>query len=253
MALASSMWRLLLRAATVMALWLGCCVALPASAERMTGSPAFERFRFSFFEDPNSARDGLDTAALLELKDEERRRAEDMLIRYLPDTRGIIGLAELRSHRAEPDLLRLFVKEREAQRKARLARDGEWVPLPLTYLAKALWWIRPDPRWLDPLVEILASAEFDVQRMDAAMVLSEIRDPVAVKALVAALDDQDDLVRYHAARSLLAIHALLDEADIGKHGREHMAIRVMSGDAARRQAGKRDVLAAIAGRPIVRN
>lgn len=59
-------------------------------------SPAFERFRFSFFEDNNSARDGLDTTALGELTGEERARAEDMLIDYLPDTRAVIGLGVLR-------------------------------------------------------------------------------------------------------------------------------------------------------------
>jgi len=55
-------------------------------------SPAFERFRFSFFADNNSARDGLDTTALGELTGEERAWAEDMLIDYLPDTRAVIGL-----------------------------------------------------------------------------------------------------------------------------------------------------------------
>jgi hypothetical protein len=51
-------------------------------------SDAFERFRFSFFEDQNSARDGLDLSSLAQLSDDERVRAEDMLIAYLPDTPG---------------------------------------------------------------------------------------------------------------------------------------------------------------------
>jgi hypothetical protein len=42
-------------------------------------SPAFERFRFSFFEDPLSARDGLDMEALAAQEGEERTQAEDML------------------------------------------------------------------------------------------------------------------------------------------------------------------------------
>jgi len=43
-------------------------------------SPAFERFRFSFFEDPDSPRNGLDMKALAALEGEERSRAEDMLL-----------------------------------------------------------------------------------------------------------------------------------------------------------------------------
>ena len=78
-------------------------------------SPAFERFRFSFFEDNNSARDGLDTTALGELTGEERARAEDMLIDYLPDTRAVIGLGVLRVRRAEPLLVPLFEAERRRE------------------------------------------------------------------------------------------------------------------------------------------
>ena len=50
-------------------------------------SAAFERFRFSFFEDPYSPRDGLDLAALAALEGDERSRAEDMLLALhgLPD------------------------------------------------------------------------------------------------------------------------------------------------------------------------
>jgi hypothetical protein len=74
-------------------------------------SPAFERFRFSFFEDPLSARDGLEMEALAALEGDERIRAEDMLLDYLPDTRAAIGLGALRSRRAEPALAELFEAE----------------------------------------------------------------------------------------------------------------------------------------------
>jgi hypothetical protein len=58
-------------------------------------SAAFQRF--SFFEDPDSPRNGLDLKALAALEANERNRAEDMLLQYLPDTRGVIGLGTLRS------------------------------------------------------------------------------------------------------------------------------------------------------------
>jgi hypothetical protein len=56
-------------------------------------------------------------------------------------------------------------------------------------------------------------------------------------------------VRYHAGRALLALHGVLDE-EIPEHDREHMMYRVMSDDPARSAGGKRDILAAITGRPI---
>ncbi len=201
-------------------------------------SPAFERFRFSFFEDAYSARDGLDTVALAELKGDERTRAEEMLLQYLPDTRGVIGLGVLGSRKAE-------------RRLAQLLDDVVQRELQVVYLAKALWQIRPDPRWLAAVTEVLASADNDMQRMNAAEALSVFCDPEAVGALVKALDDPTALVRHHAARGLLAIHGLLDE-DLMKPDGEHMMYRVMSDDPHRREGGKRDVLAAIAGRPIVR-
>jgi hypothetical protein len=203
-------------------------------------SPAFERFRFSFFEDAYSARDGLDTAALAELAGEERTRAEEMLIAYLPDTRGVIGLGELRSHRAEPALTALFEAERRVRGSPAIA-----------YLAKALWQIRPDPRWLAAVVDVLASADFDMQRMNAALALSVFHHPEAVAPLVEALDDPAALVRHHAARALLMLHDLLDVNGLEQPDSEHMLYRVMADDPARRAGGKRDILAAIAGRSQV--
>jgi HEAT repeat protein len=201
-------------------------------------SPAFERFRFSFFEDTYSARDGLDTAALAELQGDERIRAEKMLIQYLPDTRGVIGLGELHSRKAERPLIELFEAERAAQNTSTIV-----------YLAKALWQIRPDRRWLAAVVEVLVSADLDMQRMNAALALSIFRDPEAVAALVKALDDPAPLVRHHAARALLAIHGLSDEHAPGRDS-QHMTYRVMSDDPARRAEGKRDIVAAIAGQSI---
>jgi hypothetical protein len=197
-------------------------------------SDVFERFRFSFFEDKDSARDGLDLSSLLQLSDDERVRAEDMLIAYLPDTRAVIGLGVLHARRAEPALTRLFDT-------ARNPPSSE-----LVYLANALWQIRPDPRWLAAIADVLAAGEFWPLRAEAAIALVSIRDPSAVPALMKALDDDESLVRHHAARALLATHGLgADSDDSG-----HMIYRVMSSDAARREGGKRDILAAIAARQV---
>ena len=199
----------------------------------MGTSAAFERFRYSFFEDPDSARQGLDTTALAQLEGEERAGAEDLLIRFLPDTRAVIGLGVLRSRRAEPQLVELFEEARQTQDTS------------LTYLARALWLIRPDPRWPAAAIEVLTSAEEPFQRMHAALALYEVRDSATVRALIRALDDPKGLVRHHAARGLLAIHDLPTESN----DPAHMIYRVMSDDAARHDGGKRDILAAIAARP----
>jgi hypothetical protein len=195
-------------------------------------SPAFERFRFSFFEDPYSARDGLDMEALAAIEGEERLRAEDMLIDCLPDTRAAIGLGTLRSLRAEPALVQLF--------------EAEQGTASTVYLAKALWRIRPSPRWLEAVTDVLASDEEPMQRLTAAEALRDMCDPGAVRALVTALDDEEALVRHHAARGLLALHGVHAASD----SPEHMIYRVMSNDSERREGGKRDILAAIAGRSL---
>jgi HEAT repeat protein len=197
-------------------------------------SAAFERFRFSFFEDPDSPRNGLDLKALAALEGEERSRAEDMLLQYLPDTRGVIGLGALGSRRAEPALVRLFEASEGSD-------SSEQV-----YLAKALWQIQPNPRWLDAVIEVLASADEPMQRLTAAEALYHFRDPVAVGALAKALGDPERLVRHHAARGLLALCGLPDDSE----DPQHMMYRVMSDDADRREGGKRDILAAIAG-PLI--
>jgi hypothetical protein len=146
----------------------------------------FERFRFSFFEDPDLPRNGLDMKALAALEGEERSRAEDMLLQYLPDTRGVIGLGALGSRRAGPALVQLFEASQGSD-------SSEQV-----YLAKAIWQIQPNPRWLAAVIEVLASADEPMRRLTAAEALYDFRDPVTVGALVKALDDPEGLVRHHA-------------------------------------------------------
>jgi len=211
-------------------------------------SDAFRRYEFSFFHDPTSAQDALDTASLAALTGDERVRAEDMLIAFLPDSRAVIGLGVLRSKKAAPALRNLFDDELKDQAEA--ARDtqkrAEYNPLGLLFLARALWLIEPDPRWPVPAIAVLASAGEWVHRQEAAEALCVMRTPEAVAALTKALDDADGLVRFSAARGLLALHGLsYDMADT-----QSMVYRVMADDAARRAGGKRDVLAAIAGRAM---
>ena len=205
---------------------------------------AFERFHFSFFEDQDSARQGLDLAALGELTAEERARAEALLMAHLPDSRGVIGLGVLRSARAAPALLALF----EAEQRAKLSHGSGWYPYGLIAIARALWQIDRNPRWPASIIAVLTSASDPIERQTAAQALCDIRDPAAVTALRETLDDSEPLVRYHAGRGLLIIHGVIPEAALPPVGSDHMLYRVMSKDPARREGGKQDILAAIAGR-----
>lgn len=213
-------------------------------------SAAFERFRFSFFEDPLSARDGLDRSSLAALAGDDRARAEAMLLEFLPDARAVIGLGVLRSRRAQAPLTLLFDAERkqqlQAQHDARMQPGGanEWYPSQMLYLAQALWRIDPDPRWPQAVIEALASARDWVFRQEAIHALDGVHEPAAVKALTGALDDSDPLVRHAAARGLLTLYGLPTPLT----DPQAMTIRVMSEDATRRAGAKRDILAAIAAR-----
>jgi len=170
-------------------------------------SDAFDRFRYSFFEDPTSARDGLDIASLRAIEDYERGEAERLLLAFLPDARAVIGLGVLRSAKAEVELSRLFDTERKQQIDARNdpamqpGGSNEWYPSAMLYLAQALWRIRPEPRWPQAVIEVLASARDWVFRHEAVLVLAGIGEPDAVEALVNAFDDEEPLVRHGAARA----------------------------------------------------
>jgi hypothetical protein len=210
-------------------------------------SAEFQRFQQSFFEDSNSARDGLDEPALAALQGSERAAAEEMLIAFLPDARGIIGLGILRSKKTAPQLQALFDGELRAWRAALQKRDLDTTPNKLIYLAKTLWLINPQRAYLDALAEILKLADFEMQRHSAAEAFFVFRDPAAVPALVKALDDQDELVRFAAAQSLLAIHGLPDQPGTDA---QHMMYRVMNADASIRLAAKGEILSAIEGKSI---
>jgi HEAT repeat protein len=212
-------------------------------------SAAFERFKYSFFEDPKSAQDALDTLSLASLQGEERARAEDMLLGFLPDSRGVIGLGILRSKKAEPRLKALF--EEELKERAAAMRDADALPeynaLGLVFLSAALWLIDPQPQWQAASIDVLASGYYWMHRQEAADALGVMHTPEAAAALTKALDDEEALVRFSATRSLLMLYGIsYDPKDL-----QSMVYRVMADDAARREGGKRDVLAAIAGRAIV--
>ena len=201
-------------------------------------SDAYEKFRYAFFDDPYSARDYLDVDTLRGLEDEDRKKAEQALLDFLPDLRAVIGLGLLRSQCAQSAIRAMFAAPAPLQCRS---RDVE--------IAKALYLIAPAKEYVLYLCDVLRGSRDWLTRMEAALALAETPDAAAISALEAALDDRDHLVRHHAARALLKLHGL--PADSNEP--EDALYRIMSEDAFRREGGKRDVLAAIAGREMTRS
>ena len=211
------------------------------SVRKKRRSPAFEAYRFSFFEDPGSARDGLDIGSLQQLKAHERDLAERQLIDALPDTRAIVGLGELGARRAERRLVAIFERECATAQAARIADDPDWRAHRLIAAAKALWRIAPRQRYARAIVGTLECGRSRSERMDAAAALQDMPSPETEQALTEALDDVDCLVRHLAARSLLALHGVETDA----HAMNNMMYRVMAQDPERRENGRRDIVAAV--------
>ncbi len=204
----------------------------------MPGSPDFEKFRFSFFEDPYSARDGLNMAALIALQNDEREAAETMLVDLLPDMRAILGLSALRSRRAEPWLRTAFEAEINA------LRDGDVGTLIAT--AHALWRLEAAPRYAAAICKTLGAPEW-TNRMDAAMALAEMPTEAVKCALVKALDDEEPLVRHHASCALMAIHGMTaDRKDL-----QSPIYKIMADEPGRREAGRAELLSLVSNHPLL--
>ena len=174
-------------------------------------SSAFSSFYESYFGDPYMAwHDGLDTESLLSLQGDELAEAERLLLDGLKtgDYRPPAGLATLRSSVAAPALKELLP---QAEGDTRVQT------------ALALWEIEQYPPAVAALIGVLKSAPWWGVRLNAAMALSHVPTPQSVAALWEALTDPEDLVRSHAAESLLALHGLEDEA-----APNNLSIAVMS-------------------------
>ena len=209
-------------------------------------TPDFEKFRYDFFEDPDSARDYLQTAHLLALRGDERTLAESMLLDFLPDSRAVIGLGALRSQRAAPRLYEIFEAERRKAGHAYATGATDVNLLQLIFVSTALWRIRPSETFAQALIDNLNRSPRPLERSDSASALAEMPIPEVNAALLARIDDPDQLVRYHAARGLLLIHGeKLDPSDT-----RSISFLVGSMEPGQRESGARSLLAAIAGKPL---
>jgi hypothetical protein len=194
-------------------------------------SENFERFKASYLGDERAAwHDGLDAAALRALAGAEREEAERLLLGRLEarDTRAFEGLSELGSAKGAARMKSLLPALRGARRLAALV---------------ALWRIERYAHAPRQVAELLRREPEWGERMAAARALREFGPEVeAVRALGEALEDENELVRCHAADSLLAARGL-HEDPLKSHP---LSLRLMraEGEERRRSA---DEVRALAG------
>ena len=195
-------------------------------------SLAFNRFYESYFGDPYMAwHDGLDESALLELEGDEREKAEQLLLDALNtnDYRPAAGLAALRSQRAAEPLK----KELESARGRRRVE-----------VAVALWRTERYMPAVAAIIDVLLSYPFWGDRVDAARALREVQTPRGEDALWKAIADPEDLVRHHAAESLLEMHGISAGDEIA----HPVTIKVMSEDKKVREDAIKELEALLKGR-----
>jgi HEAT repeat protein len=190
-------------------------------------SAAWDRFYESYFGDAYMAwHDGVDEQALLSLEGEERERAEQMLTDALGsgDYRAPAGLAALRSEKSL-DVLK--------QKLPQASGSDE------VQTALAIW--RIDPKYLpaaNTLVRVLKNDPFWGTRMEAARALREAPTPSAIDALWLAVErDPEDLVRHHAAATLLYVYNI--HRDL--YDSHPLTIEVMMEDVERRKKATREL------------
>jgi HEAT repeat protein len=183
-------------------------------------SSDFSAFYESFFGDPYMAwHDGLDTEALARLQGKEREEAEQLLINALDssDYRPAAGLVVLRSKAATAKLKEQLGSTSGDQR---------------IQTARALWRTEKYPPAVDAVIDVLQHYPFWGQRLNAARALCEMKTPASVAALWAATSDPEDLVRHHAAASLLIMYGIQKE----EFGEDNpLTIDIMSDDKAIQQ------------------
>ena len=201
-------------------------------------SKPFQRFLHAFF-DPwtyEMWHEGFDVQSLSYLSAEEQRQVEDMLLQRLEqgntDSRIIVGLGELRSHRAIA-ALSVYLQASRGERS-------------VIEPAVALWQIAHCQQAVAALIEALAELPDCFGRMDAAIGLGDCRCQQAAHALEQALSDEASLVRYHAANALLRIYSLWQHRKRG----HPLAIKLMSDDAEKRAAALTRILALIKHRSL---
>jgi len=176
-------------------------------------SPEWNRFMDNYYGDSYMMwHDGIDEKSVTKLNDEEREKAEDMLIQSLEDGShyGAIGLRELRSKKAIPFLI------------DNLESGGGTLKVEI---AVALCLIEYNLVYLPHIIDVLRSGGFWSYRIDAARALRRFPTEEVVEALFESVaKDSEYLVRNHASETILFLHGLHPQISEHKEIFQHMIV-----------------------------
>ncbi|MCO8269157.1 hypothetical protein M1L60_00975 [Actinoplanes sp. TRM 88003] len=163
----------------------------------MDGDVQYERWRREIFGDPYVVwHEGPGFEALVEAARREPRVVEQMLRAGLAEgdtvaAQSFRALAEAGLAPADAvSILRTALIRARDQFRIRVA--------------EGLYALTRDPGWATPVAGVLAEAGSEFVRLDAAIALAGFPPTTAlVRAMAAAVQDPEYLVRYHAANALL--------------------------------------------------
>ncbi len=176
-------------------------------------SPEWDLFMENYYGDPYTMwHDGIDETSVTRLKDEERDRAEDMLIASLEEGShyGAIGLRELRSTKALP-----YLEERLKSSAGTLAVE----------IAVALCLIKQTLDYVPYIITALQKSVFWSDRIRAAKALRRFPTKEVVETLFQVVaKDSDYLVRNHASETILFLHGLQPSISSHKEIFGHMIV-----------------------------
>ena len=167
-------------------------------------SSAWKSFIAEFFErsEYEQWHDGITTWMLKELTEEERDAAEQILIYSLKQGGmwATEGLATINSKKAIP-VLKDMLKDSIGALRMRIM--------------DALEKIERSGEYVESLIEEFRTCTYWGDKLEAAMMLRHYPTEEVVDALYEGILQEDYLVRYHSAESLLKIHGLVP--DISQH------------------------------------
>ncbi|WP_250029514.1 hypothetical protein [Paractinoplanes maris] len=163
----------------------------------MDGDAKWQRWRQEIFGDPYQVwHEGPDFTALIEAARREPRTVERMLRAGLAegDTVAAQAFTALAAAGLAPaDAVSIL-------RTALIRAQDEF----RVRVAEGLYALTRDPGWATPLAGVLAGAQSEFVRLDAAVALAGFPPTTAlVRAMAAAVQDPEYLVRYHATNALL--------------------------------------------------
>jgi HEAT repeat protein len=198
-------------------------------------SPSFQRFTDSLEVTGRESLESYDLNALFALEGQERDQAEQILIERLIETndpRAPKALRQLGSEKALPALRRALVEQ-----------SGEMQ----VEVANTLWSLTREPSSITAITGVLQNGEL-YDRVNAAFSLRNYPPEAVKEALLAAIEDDDKLVRANAVDSLFLLYGLNEWEQVPGRGISLLGLRLRSAFPSVRQEAVKELRAIIQGK-----